>query len=39
MGCFSFYPTKIITTLEGGMVSTNDPQKFTKDFDFFGNMG
>ena len=24
MGCFSFYPTKIITTLEGGMLTTND---------------
>lgn len=24
IGCFSFYPTKIITTLEGGMVTTND---------------
>jgi len=24
IGCFSFYPTKVITTLEGGMVSTND---------------
>jgi perosamine synthetase len=24
MGCFSFYPTKIITTLEGGMVTTDD---------------
>jgi perosamine synthetase len=24
MGCFSFYPTKIITTLEGGMITTND---------------
>jgi len=23
-GCFSFYPTKNITTLEGGMVTTND---------------
>ncbi len=23
-GCFSFYPTKIITTLEGGMVTTDD---------------
>ena len=23
-GCFSFYPTKIITTGEGGMISTND---------------
>ena len=26
MGCFSFYPTKIITTLEGGMLTTNDDQ-------------
>jgi len=24
VGCFSFYPTKIITTGEGGMVTTND---------------
>ncbi|MFQ5918816.1 MAG: DegT/DnrJ/EryC1/StrS family aminotransferase [Thermoplasmata archaeon] len=23
-GCFSFYPTKVITTGEGGMVTTND---------------
>lgn len=23
-GCFSFYPTKIVTTLEGGMITTND---------------
>jgi len=23
-GCFSFYPTKIITTAEGGMVTTNN---------------
>jgi len=23
IGCFSFYPTKIITTLEGGMFTTN----------------
>jgi len=23
-GCFSFYPTKIITTFEGGMITTND---------------
>ena len=23
-GCFSFYPTKIITTIEGGMLTTND---------------
>jgi dTDP-4-amino-4,6-dideoxygalactose transaminase len=26
-GCFSFYPTKIITTAEGGMVSTNNLQQ------------
>lgn len=24
MGCFSFYPTKVITTLEGGIITTND---------------
>jgi len=24
-GCFSFYPTKYMTTGEGGMVTTNDP--------------
>ena len=23
-GCFSFYPTKVITTGEGGMITTND---------------
>jgi len=23
-GCFSFYPTKVITTLEGGMITTNN---------------
>jgi perosamine synthetase len=26
LGCFSFYPTKIITTFEGGMVTTNDAE-------------
>ena len=26
MGCFSFYPTKMITTLEGGMITTNDEE-------------
>ena len=26
LGCFSFYPTKIITTFEGGMVTTNDEE-------------
>lgn len=25
-GCFSFYPTKNLTTGEGGMITTNDPQ-------------
>ena len=30
VGCFSFYPTKIITTGEGGMVSTNDAKIFKK---------
>nr|HMQ52771.1 DegT/DnrJ/EryC1/StrS family aminotransferase [Anaerolineae bacterium] len=25
-GCFSFYANKIITTGEGGMITTNDPQ-------------
>lgn len=24
IGCFSFYPTKIVTTLEGGMITLND---------------
>ncbi|MHA1607701.1 MAG: DegT/DnrJ/EryC1/StrS family aminotransferase [Candidatus Freyarchaeota archaeon] len=24
LGCFSFYPTKMITTGEGGMITTND---------------
>lgn len=25
-GCFSFYPTKNMTTGEGGMITTNDPE-------------
>ena len=29
-GCFSFYPTKIITTGEGGMVTTNNDEKYKK---------
>lgn len=29
-GCFSFYPTKIITTGEGGMVTTNNSKIFDK---------
>jgi len=30
IGCFSFYPTKIITTGEGGMVTCNNPKLFKK---------
>jgi len=26
IGCFSFYPTKVMTTGEGGMIATNDDQ-------------
>ena len=26
LGCFSFHPRKIITTGEGGMITTNDPE-------------
>jgi dTDP-4-amino-4,6-dideoxygalactose transaminase len=26
IGCFSFYPTKNMTTIEGGMISTNDEE-------------
>ncbi len=28
LGCFSFFPTKVMTTGEGGMVTTNDPALF-----------
>jgi perosamine synthetase len=30
MGCFSFYPTKIITTLEGGMITTDDEKLYQR---------
>jgi perosamine synthetase len=30
IGCFSFYPTKIITTGEGGMVTTNNNNFYKK---------
>ena len=30
LGCFSFYPTKIITTGEGGMVTTNNYTLYKK---------
>ncbi len=26
LGCFSFHPRKVITTGEGGMITTNDPE-------------
>lgn len=29
-GCFSFYPTKNITTGEGGMITTNDDQLYSR---------
>lgn len=29
-GCFSFYPTKVITTGEGGMVTTNNQKIYKK---------
>jgi dTDP-4-amino-4,6-dideoxygalactose transaminase len=30
VGCFSFYPTKVITTGEGGMITTDDKMIFDK---------
>lgn len=30
LGCFSFHPRKVVTTGEGGMVTTNDPQLATR---------
>jgi len=30
VGCFSFFPTKNITTTEGGMLTTNDKKKYTE---------
>ncbi|MBM3300726.1 MAG: DegT/DnrJ/EryC1/StrS family aminotransferase, partial [Deltaproteobacteria bacterium] len=26
IGCFSFYPTKVITSVEGGLIVTDDPE-------------
>ena len=31
-GCFSFFPTKVMTTGEGGMVTTNDEDLFNRMF-------
>jgi len=30
IGCFSFYPTKVMTTGEGGMITTNDKKIYDK---------
>jgi len=30
LGCFSFYPTKVITTGEGGMITTNNSTLYKK---------
>ncbi len=30
IGCFSFFPTKVMTTGEGGMVTTNNPNYYDK---------
>ena len=30
IGCFSFFPTKNITTTEGGMLTTNNKNKYTQ---------
>ena len=30
IGCFSFYPTKVMTTGEGGMLTTNNRKLYTK---------
>ena len=30
MGCFSFFPTKNITTTEGGMLTTNNKKRYFK---------
>lgn len=38
LGCFSFFPTKIITTGEGGMISTNN-QKFSEKIKLLKSQG
>ena len=37
-GCFSFYPTKIITTMTGGIITTNDSKlnEFARSLRHFG---
>ena len=38
IGCFSFYPTKVMTTMTGGMLTTNneDMVQYVKSVRFFG---
>lgn len=38
IGCFSFHPRKVITTGEGGMVTTNNPE-FAKKINIYRNHG
>tara|TARA_B100000686_G_scaffold341462_1_gene418882 strand:+ start:80 stop:1180 length:1101 start_codon:yes stop_codon:yes gene_type:complete len=38
IGCFSFYPTKVMTTGEGGMITTNN-KKFYEKMNSFKNFG
>lgn len=37
-GCFSFFPTKVMTTGTGGMITTNDPKlaEYARKLRFFG---
>jgi perosamine synthetase len=38
IGCFSFYPTKVMTTGEGGMITTNNKKLYEK-MNSFKNFG
>ncbi|MDA9615681.1 DegT/DnrJ/EryC1/StrS family aminotransferase [Candidatus Pelagibacter sp.] len=38
IGCFSFYPTKVMTTGEGGMITTNNKKLF-KQMNSYKNFG
>jgi perosamine synthetase len=41
VGCFSFYPTKVMTTGTGGMLTTNDPglENSARELRLFGREG
>lgn len=41
VGCFSFYPTKVMTTGTGGLMTTNDPSiaKSARELRLFGREG